>query len=89
MEHSSQANQIEEEHWTEAQIQDYIAYYDWQMARFAHQEWREEQRDKAPQILALLRQHIPTPEIREVEEFLSYEYGSNCLQRLLNSGDKI
>ena len=45
--------------------------------------WRAEQRAKAPEILALLRQHIPGDRMGEVEEFLSTGYGCECLRGLV------
>jgi hypothetical protein len=41
--------------------------------------WEEEQRAKAPEILALLRRHVPGERWQEVEEFLSGGYGRDCL----------
>jgi hypothetical protein len=48
-------------------------------------EWAQKMRSTAPQILAVLRQYIPNPQIQEVEEFILCRYGRECLGHLLNS----
>ena len=46
-------------------------------------DWKQQQREKAPEILALLRKHLPADRIQEVEEFLSNLYGCKCLHEAL------
>jgi ABC-type dipeptide/oligopeptide/nickel transport system ATPase component len=52
---------------------------------YRQREWAEEQRAKAPEILDLLRRHLPTETQQEVEGYLSSPYGSDCLCELLQS----
>ena len=46
--------------------------------------WGERQRAQAPLVLGLLRQHLPAEVLREVEDFLSTDYGSECLHHELS-----
>ena len=47
------------------------------------EDWRQQQREKAPGILALLRKHMPADRMQEVEEFLTSKYGCDCLHDTL------
>ncbi len=67
--------------------------YEGQQVEHLYQEaeqrkWKQEIRSTAPQILAVLRQHIPNPQIQEVEDFMSVPFGRECLGDLLNPKPK-
>jgi hypothetical protein len=46
-------------------------------------DWEREQRAKAPEVLALLRRHIPADRLPELEDFLSTRFGCDCLRDAL------
>ena len=49
--------------------------------------WKRAQLAKAPEVLALLRRHMPAGHLQEVEEFLSNGFGSDCLRDELRRDD--
>ena len=56
---------------------------DFYYAEAKRKEWEELQRTRAPMVLGLPRQHLPAEVLREVEDFLSTGYGSDCLHHEL------
>jgi hypothetical protein len=56
---------------------------DWLYRQHELQEWKQAQHEKAPEILSMLRQHLPAERLREVEKFLSTSYGCDCLYEAL------
>jgi hypothetical protein len=51
--------------------QDELDFLCWEAEQ---REWREEQDAKVPEIVALLRRHLPAERLREIEEFLAVPY---------------
>lgn len=56
---------------------------EWLYREAERKEWERKQRAKAPEVLALLRAHIPADRRTEVDEFLLYSYGAKCLRDVL------
>jgi hypothetical protein len=46
-------------------------------------KWQQEQHKNAPEVLAILRQRLPTEQLQEVEELLSTSYGCKCVCDIL------
>ena len=59
---------------------------DFYYRQLERREWAEAQRARAPEVLALLRAHVPAERWPEVEEFLSTGYGRDCLGDILKRG---
>lgn len=59
-------------------------YVEFLYQQSANADREREQRNKAPEILMLLRQCIPADRRHEVEEFLGTGFGSRCLQEVMD-----
>jgi|SRR5690242_19846689 len=62
--------------------------YDFWEDQRQNEAWRAEQRAKAPVILALLGRHLPPQVLRDVEDYLSHPYSSECLHQSLSREQK-
>lgn len=60
-------------------IVDDADYIDFLGRQVKLRDWEREQRAKAPEVLALLRRHIPAHRLPEIEDYLSRGFGRDCL----------
>jgi hypothetical protein len=58
-------------------------YVEFHYRQNEQQAWEREQRAKAPEVLAMLRRHVPPDLFPELERFLSTRFGSDCLRDAL------